>query len=403
MKLKPETNRKYTQIAIYVVITVVVIYILTRIADNIGIILASIGTGLRWMGVIFTPLALGFMIAYILFPVMNFLEKRLGKLKFFVKRNKSAHGLSVALTCVFAVAVLMVLFSLIISTLTSSLQMISFDSFDKMIQSAASTFNSFYVEIEKQLEKLNISSDQLNSFIQSIGNWIAGLFKNMGSNIQSGINNMKIFFTNTLFAIIFGIYFLLDGTKLMKYWNRVLKAVSDKKFDNAFHVFMEDADKVFSGYIRGQLLDALFMSIMVSIALSLVGVKFAVIIGVLTGIGNLIPYVGPVVAYAATILVTLVTGEWQKLLVAIIVLLIIQTIDGNVINPKFLSNTIQIHPMLVIASLIIGSAAGGILGMLLAVPIGALIKIQFERLIDYLIVHRHLEEDAEPGQPEQKV
>jgi predicted PurR-regulated permease PerM len=101
--------------------------------------------------------------------------------------------------------------------------------------------------------------------------------------------------------------------------------------------------------------------------------------------------VGPFVAYISTISVCILNGDWKKLIIALIVLLVLQTIDGNVINPKLLSANISIHPMLVIASLIIGSAIGGIIGMLLAVPVGALIKIQFERGIDYLMAHRHQE------------
>ena len=131
-----------------------------------------------------------------------------------------------------------------------------------------------------------------------------------------------------------------------------------------------------TGYIRGQLIDAIIMAVLISAALSLVGVKYAVIIGILSGIGNLIPYVGPVIAYGSTILVCLVTGDLRRLLVAVIVIFLIQTIDGNVINPRLLSSNIDVHPMLVIAALIVGGALGGIVGMLFAVPVAAFIKIE---------------------------
>ena len=215
--------------------------------------------------------------------------------------------------------------------------------------------------------------------------------------MQNSIYHLKDFFTSALFAIIFGIYFMLDGKSLMRYWNRALKAFSSKRFDRIFHMLVSDADAVFSGYVRGQLIDALFMMVSVSVSLSLVGVKFSVIIGILTGIGNLIPYVGPFVAYISTILVCILNGDWKRLVVALIVLLILQAIDGNVINPKLLSASISIHPMLVIASLIIGSAIGGIIGMLLAVPVGAFLKIQFERLVNYLMKNRHIEEEETAG------
>lgn len=145
-------------------------------------------------------------------------------------------------------------------------------------------------------------------------------------------------------------------------------------------------------------MDAFVMMVLISIVLSVVGVKFAVVIGIFAGIGNLIPYVGPFVAYVSTALVCLLDSDWKKLVVAIILLLIVQTIDGNLIGPRLLSSSIHIHPLLVVVSLFFGSAIGGLLGMLLAVPVGALIKVLFNRMIDLNLKRRGIAEHA-PGDP----
>lgn len=145
--------------------------------------------------------------------------------------------------------------------------------------------------------------------------------------------------------------------------------------------FLEDADQVFSGYIRGQMLDAVIMMLMISVLLSICKVPFAVTIGVLAGIGNLIPYVGPFIAYVGVIVVCLVNGAFSKMILSLVLLWVIQSVDGNVINPKLLGSHVHIHPMYVIIVLIIGGSWGGLLGMLFAVPIGALLKLQFDRII----------------------
>ena len=134
------------------------------------------------------------------------------------------------------------------------------------------------------------------------------------------------------------------------------------------------------------------MAISISIALSLAGVRFSVLIGIFTGIGNLIPYVGPIVGYCSTILICLINGDYLRLVIGVVIVFVIQTIDGNIVNPKLLSSNIEVHPMLVIIALIIGSSTGGIVGMLAAVPIAALLKIQFERLVDYLMKKRGIAE-----------
>lgn len=152
--------------------------------------------------------------------------------------------------------------------------------------------------------------------------------------------------------------------------------------------FLRDADQVFSGYMKGTLMDVGVMMVLISLTLSIVGVNFAIIIGILAGLGNLIPYCGPFIAYGLSALVCLVNGDMTKLVIAIVALIVIQFIDGNIIGPKLLSQSIEIHPLLVIICLIIGSSIGGLLGMLFAVPVGALIKVIFMRFIDNRIAKK---------------
>ena len=144
---------------------------------------------------------------------------------------------------------------------------------------------------------------------------------------------------------------------------------------------MKDADSAFSGYIRGQLIDAAIVAVLVSVVLGLAGVPYPVIIGVFTGLGNLIPYLGAVSGYLVTVLVCLPAGEFQKMILGLVLIAVVMFIDGNVINPKLLSDNVEVHPLLVVAALIAGGAVGGIAGMLIAVPSAALIKRQFDRAL----------------------
>ena len=130
------------------------------------------------------------------------------------------------------------------------------------------------------------------------------------------------------------------------------------------------------------------MMILISTTLSIVGVRFAVIVGIIAGMGNLIPYCGPFIAYGASIIICLANGEFTKMIIAIVALIVIQAIDGNIIGPKLLSHSIKVHPLLVIICLIIGNSVGGLLGMLLAVPVGALIKVIFMRFIENRLAAR---------------
>jgi predicted PurR-regulated permease PerM len=183
--------------------------------------------------------------------------------------------------------------------------------------------------------------------------------------------------------VIFSIYFMLDGNRISKYWLRVVRIIIGHRSAEPFRIFLSDADRVFSGYIRGQFIDAAIIGVMTTIIMVLIGVPNGTVVGVLTGCGNLIPYVGPVVGYLTLALVCIPSGAWVKLLLGAVVLAVLLFVDGNIINPKLLSTNVMVHPLLVVAALIGGGAVGGLVGMLVAVPTAALIKVQFDRLLDH--------------------
>ncbi len=391
-RVRDSMNHGYTVISAYVVITAVIIYALFQVGNHINVILITAGNALHWIGVVLKPLVIGFALAYLLYPLIGFLEKKLKENRVIQRRKIKTRGIAVAIVMVGMILVVTLACSLVISSITKELSVVSMDSFFDLISSVQKSVNSFYVALIQRLNSMNISSSELSQYVKQVGTYIADYVKGIGTNLQGTLNNVTGFFTSFMFAVIFAIYFLLDGDGMMKYWDRVLRAFSSKKFYDSFHVVLKDADGVFSGYIRGQLVDALFMGVVISIVLSLIGVRFSVFIGIFSGIGNLIPYVGPFIAYGFTIAVCLINGDIQKMLIAVVILFIVQTIDGNVVNPKLLSDNIDIHPVLVIACLIIGSAVGGLAGMLFAVPVGAFAKLQFEKLINLLMRSRHIED-----------
>ena len=143
-----------------------------------------------------------------------------------------------------------------------------------------------------------------------------------------------------------------------------------------------DANRVFSGYIRGQSIDAALVGLLSSLALLIAGVPYAVVIGILTGLGNLVPYVGPVVGFGSLIIVCLAEGSLSHLLIGGVILAVVMFIDGNIINPRMLSSNVEVHPVLVIIALLAGGKVGGVVGMLIAVPVAALLKLRFERYIE---------------------
>ena len=402
MKLKDKMNPKYTQIAVYVIVTSIIVYCLGLVANNLPFFLGSLKKGAGWLLAVLKPVVLAFVFSYLLTPVVNFIQIRIEKLPGFRKKEKKRRGLAVILALLLILLMLSGVVSLLVSSITKQIRLASLDDMVILINGIAATVTELYNEIMATLQELNIESVELQEVVQNVGVYLGSLLQNMGMGLVNSVSNITGFVTTAIFTVVIGVYFLIDGQMLVKYWNRVFRALSSEKINQMMSQFLQDADRVFSGYIRGQLMDALVMMVLISIVLGICGVKFAILIGIFAGIGNLIPYVGPIVAYGFTVLVCMLEGDWKRLLIALILLLLVQAIDGNLIGPRLLSSNIQVHPLLVVISLIFGSAIGGLLGMLLAVPVGALIKVEFERMIDKNLIRRGLEEavpsEGPPGE-----
>ena len=378
---KDKINKKYFEISMYVIFTCIVIFLLSRFTDQLPAIAKTTGSALKWVGAILKPVIIGFIIAYLLFPMLERLEGLLWKIKPF-KKKKSVRGLAVALQGVIILVGLFIIVSLLVSVITKQARAANSEDIIEGIKTYANSINELYRELIDRLDKLNINSAEIKSSVDTFTNNLGKYMLNLSSQLGNLANNLKDGLATAFFALIFSIYFLLDMPKLKKYWGRVLGIILPEKVKATLDTLIKDADKVFSGYIRGQAIDAFMVGVVVSIVFSIIGIQYAIVIGLLIGLGNLIPYMGPIVGYSSIVIVGIATSDYKSMVIAAIALLIIQAIDGNLIYPKLLSTSVNIHPMIVIISLTVGASIGGLVGMIVAVPTGALVKVWFERLVN---------------------
>jgi predicted PurR-regulated permease PerM len=339
----------------------------------------------QWIITVLKPIILGFVLAYIMDPVNDFFEKQYRRLKNVkpFQRIVSPRTWAVMTSVILLLVAITGLISLLVFTVTDQLRLASFKDIIKLAQDYKMNFDAFYNTLMEKLSQFNIQSPELNKYFETASTFVLNSVKNIAYSALTSITNISGYLTTAIFSFIIGIYLMIDGRMITSYLVKVFRALFSDNANKKIYNFAHDLDQVFSGYIRGQLTDAFVMMLLISLVLSITGVKFSIIIGICAGIGNLIPYFGPIVAYVSTTLVCLLNGDIKTLVISLVALFIIQAVDGNIIGPKLLSSSIQIHPLIVIISIIIGSAVGGFLGMLLAVPVGAYIKLVFCRFIDY--------------------
>lgn len=395
MKFKDKMNKRYTLISIYVIITASIIYILSLLAKSAPLILVWLLGTLNWVMGVAKPIAIAFVLAYLLDPVVNFFENLYGKIRIKNWKLKTTRTWAVLTTVIIFLAIIVLAISILVYNVTNQIRLAKIDDIVILVKNYIKSINDFYNSVLLKLEEVNIHSEEINGYLRDTATKLVNILKESSTSFASSLTNISSYITTLIFALVISIYFMIDGKMIKSYIRKVGNAFLSHKWNTRISIFIKDADYVFSGYIRGQILDVLVMMFSLSVLLSVIGVKYGLMIGIIAGLGNLIPYLGPFVAYFATAISCVIYGQYDKLIIAVIALVIVQALDANIIAPKLLSQSIKIHPVLVIISLIFGNAIGGLFGMLFAVPVGALIKLLFARHVDNRLKEKQEQLEAE--------
>ncbi|MBQ3283703.1 MAG: AI-2E family transporter [Atopobiaceae bacterium] len=354
-------DKGFVRIAMYVVATVALSYGACMALSYSGGFFTKLWS---LVTAVLLPMIYGGLLSYLLQPVVRKICGWVERTPLGGDGTSRAWNISVALAVALVFIVIALILTALLFMVTKSLSGVNMDSLKALFEDAQGNVNEFMGVIQEAASSLGLSTE-----------WI--------KNIATGaVSSVKDFFTTALFAVIFGVYFLLDGKSVTAYGQRLVHAlVGDSLNAQAEQVF-SDADRVFSGYIRGQFVDAALVGTLGAVLFSLLGIPYGGVVGMLMGIGNLIPYVGTPTGIVSVILVCLAQGDWQRMIAGLVAIGVIGFVDGNIINPRLLSESVDVHPLLVVAALIAGGAIGGIAGMLVAVPAAAFLKVQLDRWME---------------------
>lgn len=216
--------------------------------------------------------------------------------------------------------------------------------------------NDFILDGTKSiLKSLNKVQDNLIFELGNIGEKVSGL--------ASGILRIVL-------IPVFTFYFIMFKEK---YFIWIKKQVPANKYKGTVSLFRE-VDRVNSQFVRGRLIMAIAVGIMTTIFLLIMRIDYALIIGIITCVADIIPYIGPALGFIPAVVLALVDSPIKAVIVAIAFVLI-QWVENNILAPKILGTTIGLNPLLILVSLIIGAGMFGVPGMIFAVPVVATLKV----------------------------
>lgn len=353
-----------------IAITVVIVY---KMLDNFSNVTEWFGTFFR----ILKPFLAGLLISYILFMPCKKIEGILEKSKLkFVK--KKARGLSVIATYIIFVLIVIIIINCIFPVLKESVVELVGNIpgyYEILVNKYKELPEDSVLKSDVIKDKMTeLSNIDMKQFLSINNEKIIEYVKNI-INIFSGIFDVFV-------SIIVSVYILLQRTTIMKFLRRFARALFKKNTYEAVNKYFTKANEVFFTFISSQLLDAVIVGILTTIAMLIIKVKYAPLIGFTIGLFNMIPYIGAIVAVGIGILITFITGGLGKTIAMAVVVIILQQIDANIINPKIIGVSLEVSPLLVIFAVTVGGAYFGIMGMFLGVPIAVVIKTVLNDWID---------------------
>ncbi|SHH29965.1 sporulation integral membrane protein YtvI [Caloranaerobacter azorensis DSM 13643] len=333
---------------------VLFVYIIGKITKNV--------TGL------FTPFILSIGLSYLLNPMVNSLEKR-----------KVPRALGVLIVYLILIGfILIISFSIFPKLINEFKKLI--DVLPNYFNDAYEFFNEIYISYSKNIANLPPGLQGINEVVKSNLDKIQVTLLNSLKNFTNSI--MHIFSKAVSFILIpiLTFYFLKDKDYFKK---KIIMIIPKVYRQDVLYVFRE-IDVVLGKFIRGQLIVAVFVGVATTIGLLMLGIDFALIIGIIAGIANVIPYFGPIIGIIPALVFALMESPLKALWV-IILFTAIQQFESGIISPKIVGESVGLHPVVVIFSLLIGGSYFGIWGLLLAVPITAILKIVINFIINKLI------------------
>ena len=323
------------------------------------------------------PFIMAVIFAYILYKPAKAIETKLNKVKFL---NKISRGLAVAIVYALVVLIITLIINVVIPSISESLV--------DLVGSLPGYYNSAIEFINNIPEDSIFANLNLQNIVESIEQIDIGKivldtidFKNVG-NIIKGLSGATSFIFNAFVTIVVSVYLLLERSDIKSFIKHVCKACMKDETYEKYKEYYNKTNGIFYNFLSSQIIDALLMSLVCSIALSIMKVKYAALLSIMIGVFNIIPYFGAIVGCTIAVIITIFTGGIVQAIWMLVVILILQQVDANIINPRILGSSLHISPILVIFSVTVGGAYFGVLGMFLAVPVTAFIKIILEDKIN---------------------
>ena len=337
---------------------------------------------------ILSPFLVGGALAFIQMPITtrveSFLRKTLFRKKLRKKETKAPRTLAAIASLLVLVLLVLIFLNIlmpqVISSSTSLIRQVT-----SFVEKNDETVNDFL----KKAGLISEDVDPLNSVWQNILSSATNYIDLLPSVLRTSYNLVYSLIFKTLVGLIVSFYLLSDSRRISLKCKKACYALLEQGRAERLIRWTRKANRLFAGFTTGKIVDSIIVGIICYICMLLMGLEYPLIISVVIGVTNVLPFFGPFIGAIPSILILLIVNPVSALKFAIFIL-VLQQIDGNLIGPKILGDYVGISPLLTMGAILVGSGFFGFVGLLVSVPLCALIYAIFQTYLEERLQRRQL-------------
>ena len=378
-KMKPD--RDLLQYSLYATATGLMIYLGITLINHIGVLWPLLAAGIDTLEQLLTPLLGALVIVYLLRPGVLAVENALARQPLLksadVRRTLGIVAVYLTVIAVFF-ALIYGIYAMIGGKLSNNATLT--DMIADLTEYQKKSILSVNA-ISEKLQSLNIPvsaniNEKIAELVSSVQRYFAYILEHTAGFVISLGGNIFSF----VLATALSVYLIKDAEYFADLWRKLFGLVFGKSAAGAKTTeILGIVDDTLKKYIRGQLLEAAIVGVLSAVVLYLIGIDYAIMIGVISGVCNMIPYIGPIAGTVLAVIMALLSGQPVLALWATAGMILVQQIDNNLLAPKIVGDSVGLHPVFTMLAIVIGGNMGGLIGMLTAVPVAASVKILLSR------------------------
>lgn len=373
--MKIDWNTKYTTIATYVFIVACSIIIFYLGISQLGVVLSKIHGAIG----ILQPFIIGFSMAYLLNFILKFYEKKIfenSNIKKLKLKQKTKRSFGILFTYATALVVVFLFIKFVLPQVI--------DSISGLINDIPSYINETNKFIDGTLAKLNIDQQYLriiNENFNDLVNYIIKVATNFLPLLGGMLTTVASSIWNIILGIIVSIYLLIDKEKFCALIKKITYAIFPKSASEKILEVSYMSNSIFGKFLIGKIVDSAIIGVLTFFILALCKMPYAILVSVIVGITNIIPFFGPFIGAVPSFIIILFISP-VKALWFLVIIFIIQQLDGNIIGPKILGDSIGISAFWILFSILVAGKFLGLIGMVIGVPLFAVIYAIVKEIIE---------------------